>query len=83
MVNFVFMLDLNNAEKGFCDGSDGCFVLFKVSGVRRAGRDRVHENNSGRLRSNRIGRYFSDKADKAGPRGRRIILMRCARQSQS
>ena len=64
MVNFVVMFDLNNVEKGFCDGSDGCFVLFKVSGVRRAGRDRVHKNNSGRLRSNRIGRYFSDRLTK-------------------
>ena len=60
MDKFVFMLDHDNAEKGFWDGSDECFVLFKVNGVRRAGRDRIHENNSGRLRSNRRGRYFSD-----------------------
>lgn len=50
------------------------FVLFKVNGVRWVGRDRVHENNSGRLRSNRIGHYFSDKADKAEPRGTRNEL---------
>ena len=60
MVKLVFMLDRNKAEKGFWDSSDGCFVLCKVNGVRWVGRDKIHENNSGRLRSNRIGRYFSD-----------------------
>ncbi len=60
MVKFVFFLNHNKAEKGSWDDSDGCFVLVKVTGVRWAGRDRIHENYSGRLRSNRIGRYFSD-----------------------
>ncbi len=46
MVKFGLMLDHNKAEKGFWASSDGCFVLFKVNAVRRAGRDKIHENNS-------------------------------------
>ena len=60
MVTLIIFLDHNNAEKGSCDNSDGCFVLCKVNGVRWAGRDRIHEIYSGGLRSNRISRYFSD-----------------------
>ena len=40
MVRFVVVLYLNNAEKGFCEGSDGCFVLFKANGVSQTGRVR-------------------------------------------